>query len=58
MGQLHPEAKAKIKAVLEALSLDERKLFVEVYRIEQRHLHNKSFGAHGDLLKKLKEIIR
>ncbi len=58
MGHLQQEAKAKIKAVLEALSPEERKLFVEVYKLERRHLHNKNLVPLSDLMKKVKEIIR
>jgi hypothetical protein len=58
VGQLQPEAKAKIKAVVESLSPEERKLLGEVYRLEQRHLHNKNFVPLADLLKLVKQVIR
>ena len=58
MGQMQEEARAKIKAVLAALSTEERRLFAEVYKIEQMHLHNKNAAPTPELMKKLKELIR
>ena len=58
MGQMHEEARTKIKAVLGALSQEERRLFAEVYKIEQMHLHNKNAAPTPELVKKLKELVR
>jgi hypothetical protein len=51
------EIKAKFRAVIAALSVDERSLFSEVLKIEHAHLSEKNPNLREDILKVVRQVI-
>ncbi len=49
--------KERFLAVLKGLSVEERKLFSEVLRIEAAHLNEKAPSLRDDLLKLVRQVV-
>lgn len=57
MATARDDIKERFKNVLKGLTVEERKLFSEVLRLEAAHLNEKSPNLRDDLLKVVRQVV-